>query len=185
MSLIHKDISHDTQEYYRIDKPGDFIYVMKNRSGTITFEITHENASVRIFGIYEGKVGEKFSLTTKQIHSTPNASSHLVVKSVLWDNAQLEHNGSIIIEKGCDKSGAVFESRHLLMGEKSQAMAKPQLEILAEDVSCSHAVATSPPNELLLHYLLSRGISFSKGKKLIAKGFLTIPSLKNYILKNS
>lgn len=173
MSTIHKDISKDTKDYYRIDQPGDFVYVMKNRNGDITFEITHENASLTIYGLYEGLGNEKFLLNTKQIHSTPNTSSHLIIKSVLWEASSLNHQGSILIQSDCNGSDATFESRHLLMGKKSQAFAKPELEILAEDVRCSHAVATSPPNKDILHYLFSRGIPPARAYKLIASGFLS------------
>lgn len=173
MKNVHTiDITHSTKEYYRIDQPGNFVYIMKNRSGNLTFEINHENTHVEIYGIFEGFQNDVFALQTKQIHQSPHSTSSLRIKSVLWDNASLEHNGSIVIQQKCDGSNATFESRHLLMGAGSRALAKPQLEILAEDVACSHAVATGPPNKDIFHYLLSRGIPIQEGKKLIASGFL-------------
>jgi len=167
------DISNDTKTHYRIDSPGDFTYLFKNRSGEITFEILCEGVNLKIYGRYEGFQKNSFSIKTKQIHTTPKSSSRLIIKGVLWDASSLEHDGSISIQPDCNQSDAVLESRHLLMGERSQALARPQLEILAEDVRCSHAVTTSPPNEALIHYLSSRGLEKEAGKKLLACAFLT------------
>jgi len=172
MSIQPIDISHETQSLYRIDTAGEFSFVARNRTGEITFDIAEEGARVTILLLFEGVSGEKFSLATNQIHSAPGASSELTVKSVLRENASVEHHGTIRIEKHAQKTDASFASRHLLLDTSAHANVKPHLEILANDVRCRHAAATSPPNGDLVFFLRSRGIAATEARNLLAQGFL-------------
>lgn len=169
--LYQKDISKDPQTIFHIDQPGNFFYFFKNRSEKIIFEITAPNAHVLLYGIFANN-NENISFITKQHHIAPNTSSQVIIKSALRENTSLEHHGTIRLEKSSKESKASFESRHLLLEESSQASVKPYLEILTEDISCSHAVTISPPNPELIFYLTTRGISRKQAKKILAKAFI-------------
>ncbi|NCU41205.1 MAG: SufD family Fe-S cluster assembly protein [Candidatus Moranbacteria bacterium] len=174
--LYQKDISKDPQTLFQINKPGNFFYFFRNRTEKIIFEITAPNSHILLYGIFENNNNENISFITKQHHIAPNTSSQVIIKSALRENTSLEHHGIIRLEKSSKKSKASFESRHLLLEESSQASVKPYLEILTEDISCSHAVTISPPNPELIFYLTTRGISQEQAKKILAKAFVNFSS---------
>ncbi|QQS61204.1 MAG: SufD family Fe-S cluster assembly protein [Candidatus Moraniibacteriota bacterium] len=171
--MIHfQDISQEDKCYYQIVDPGIYVYFFENKTADITFSIETSHASVWIFGMYKGKENDHYSLSTKQLHKASNSSSHLILKSALEDNSKLIHNAIIRIEKNALKTNASLESKHLLLGKGAHAEAQPNLEILADDVCCSHAVTTSPIHPDSLFFLNTRGLSYEKAKKLLSKGFL-------------
>jgi Fe-S cluster assembly scaffold protein SufB len=172
MSAKQIDISNDTQSVYHITKAGEYSFFAKNRTGNITFEIVASNAHLCIAFLFEGKASDRFVISTTQHHQAPESSSKLVVKSVLSDKASLDHRGIIRIESPAQQTEASFESRHLLMNAGAGANAQPHLEILADDVRCSHSATISPPNKDLVFFLQSRGIETSAARRLIASGFL-------------
>lgn len=165
------DISEETKESYEICTPGTFVYFFKNRSGKITFLLKEKNIRLFVFGLYDDVLQKRMHLTTEQIHASPHTSSHILVKSLLQENMNFSHDGIIRIEKEASQSKAGFESRHLLLEKSAQAHAKPHLEILADDIQCSHAVTTSPINKDILFYLNSRGMTQKQASGTIAKGF--------------
>jgi Fe-S cluster assembly protein SufD len=173
--MYQKDISNDPQTFFQINEPGHYFYFFKNRSKEVIFEITKPNTHIILYGVFENINNEKISFITKQHHIAPETSSQVIIKSTLCENASLEHNGIICLEKSSKKSNASFESRHLLLEESSQASVRPYLEILTGDISCSHAVTISPLTPELLFYLATRGISKKQAKKLLAKAFTNIP----------
>lgn len=170
-----QDITHDNQTHYRIDQGGEQVFFFVNRNGELVFDVLHPEANVRIIGLYRGKKNERFSLSTTQHHTTPGSQSHLILKSALSSDASMEHHGTIRIEPGAHNASASMESRHLLLDPGSRASAKPQLEILADEVLCSHAVTTSPLNTDLLAYLTSRTLDPSQAARLLTEGFLIEP----------
>ncbi|NCU42457.1 MAG: SufD family Fe-S cluster assembly protein [Candidatus Moranbacteria bacterium] len=173
--MYQKDISNDPQTFFQINKPGHYFYFFKNRSKEVIFEITKPNTHIVLYGVFENITNEKICFITKQHHIAPHTSSQVIIKSALRENAFLEHSGIICLEKSSKESKASFESRHILLEASSQASAKPYLEILTEDISCSHAVTISPLSPELLFYLATRGISKKQAKKLLAKAFTNIP----------
>lgn len=170
--MHYKDISKDSQEIYRIIKPGVFVFFLRNRSDDITFLLESPGAKVLIFGIFEGKNEEKFSLVTTQKHLAPDTKSSLLIKSVLRNTSQLNYSGTILIEKQAQRSNASLENRNLLVGDHSSAETKPFLEILANDVQCHHSATTAPINPDHIAYLCSRGISATNAEQLLIEGFL-------------
>lgn len=176
---MFQDITNNPQTHYRIDRGGEQVFFFVNRSGELVFDVTHPKAHVRIIGLYRGRGNDRFSLTTTQNHTAPGARSDLTIQSALSETAMIEHQGTIRIENGAQHTQATLESRHILLNSGTRATAKPHLEILADDVSCSHAVTTSPINPELLSYLTSRTIDAKRAANLLVEGFLTAP-MKNF-----
>ncbi len=172
--IYQKDISKDPQTLFQINQPGYYFYFFKNRAEKIIFEITAPDTHILLCGIFENIHNKHISFVTEQRHSAPRSSSHVLIKSTVAENASFQHNGTLRLEKSSEGSGASFESRHLLLEESSRASVKPYLEILTEDISCSHAVTISPPNPDLIFYLTTRGISQKQAKKTLAKAFTAI-----------
>lgn len=170
--MIFRDISHETDSLYVIDRPGRFVFFFRNRSGTLRFEIGHKDSEVLIFGAFEGSGEEKHELTLEQDHVSPGAVSSCLIKSVLRDRSSLRLDASILVREGSAKSSGSFVNRNLLLGSKCFVETTPKLDIRANDVRCSHAATTSSPDDRSVAYLRLRGIAEKAARELLAEGFL-------------
>jgi Fe-S cluster assembly protein SufD len=133
-----------------------------------------------ITGILIGTEHTKQILHTMQIHTAPNTTSDLLVKTVLSDHASSFYDGGIRIEKSAQKSDAYQKNENLLLSDHAFAESKPSLEILANDVRCSHGATMGPINEEQLWFLTSRGISKKQAEELIVAGFIQDALLSRY-----
>lgn len=170
--MAYQDISKQDISSYRIDTAGVHVFYLFNRSGEITFSLEHPKAKAKIFCIFDGKDTDSFSLKTAQKHIAPGSASSILVKSVLRDSARLDFSGNISIEKQANGVTASLENKNLLIGDRAEAFTEPNLEILANDVKCSHAVTTSSLSPDNLFTLASRGIPPKQAETLLISGFL-------------
>jgi Fe-S cluster assembly protein SufD len=129
-------------------------------------------ATAKITGIVIAGGQSRVVLHTMQIHKAPHTTSDSVVKTVVSDHASIICDSDIRIEKSAQKSDAYLRNENLLLSPHAYAESKPSLEILADDVRCTHGAATGPINEEQLWYLTSRGISRSEAERLIVDGFI-------------
>lgn len=104
-------------------------------------------------------------------HSKPNCLSDELFKTVLNDKATGVFCGKILVEKDAQKTLAYQTSRNLLNSDKAQMFAKPQLEIYADDVKCSHGLTTGHLDEEALFYLRSRGMDKEEARLLLLVAF--------------
>lgn len=169
---MFQDITNDNQKTHIITQPGKHIYYFENKSGEVSFSIECEKAKVFIFGLYKGKDNDKFNLKTIQHHQQPNSESHLLIKTVLDDESQFDYEGKIRIEKLAQKTKASLKNENLIVSDDAKITTLPQLEILPNDVKCSHAAAISDLNKDQLYFLMSRGVSENDAKELLIQGFI-------------
>lgn len=129
-------------------------------------------ATVKVYGIIYGTGTAHKSLQTFQHHESPETTSDLLVKSVLDGSSVVSYEGAIRVDKNAQKTDAYQRNENLLVSDQAKAYSRPSLEILANDVRCTHGatVGTLSPDELW--YLQSRGISTKKAQRLIMEGFL-------------
>lgn len=144
----------------------------KDQSGDIKVFIDGSRASVQILGAIIGSGKQKIHLHTFQYHKEKESISDLFIKSVLFDEARLAYEGLIKIEKDAQKSNAYQKNQNLLIGKKAWADSRPKLEILANDVRCTHGATIGKLNEEEIYYLNTRGLSQNRAGSLIIKGFL-------------
>jgi len=123
-------------------------------------------------------------------HIEPNCESHQDYKGVFGDNAIGVFNGKVIVEKEAQKTNAFQSNNNILLNDKATINAKPQLEIFADDVKCSHGCTIGQLDEDALFYLRSRGIPKKEAKALLMYAFsnnvlesVKIPELKQRINK--
>ena len=114
----------------------------------------------------------QITVVSHQNHAEPQAMSDFLCKAILSDTAQFFYEGTITIAKPAQKSHAYQRNENLLLSDESSARSEPKLEIEANDVFCTHGVATSPIDESQLWYLSSRGMKKERAITLIAEGFL-------------
>lgn len=109
---------------------------------------------------------------TLQHHGAVGTRSNLLVKSVLTDRSKFSYDGSILVDPVAQKTDAYQRNENLLMDGTARATSEPALEILANDVRCTHGATIGNVNEEELWYLSTRGITAQMGRKMIADGFL-------------
>jgi Fe-S cluster assembly protein SufD len=123
-------------------------------------------------------------------HATQNCESFQDYKGIFSDNSTGVFNGKVYVEKEAQKTNAFQKSNNILLGDKSTINAKPQLEIFADDVKCSHGCTVGQLDETAMFYMQSRGIPKKEAKALLMYAFsnaviesIKIPELKQRITK--
>jgi len=123
-------------------------------------------------------------------HAQPNCESHQNYKCIVNDNATGVFNGKIYVEKEAQKTDAFQQSNTILLSDKAVINAKPQLEIFADDVKCSHGCTIGQLDESAMFYMQQRGIPKKEAKALLMYAFsneviesIQIPELKQRITK--
>ena len=123
-------------------------------------------------------------------HIAPNCESHQDYKGVFSDNAVGVFNGKVVVEKEAQKTNAFQANNNLLVNDKATINTKPQLEIFADDVKCSHGCTIGQLDENAMFYLQTRGIPEKEAKALLMYAFannvlesVKIPQLKKNINK--
>ena len=119
-------------------------------------------------------------------HNEENTRSSQFVKSALHDESVAAFQGKIYVNSKAQKTDGYQLSRALLLSDQSKFLAKPELEIYADDVKCSHGSSSGSIDQESIFYLRSRGISEQEAKKMMIEGFLAevINKIKNEKIKN-
>lgn len=147
-------------------------YYVTVAQASIKVRLVGIGAQTTIIGVIVGDKTSKVTLHTLQQHEAPETTSDLLVKTVLKDHATCIYDGGIRVEKEAQKTNAYQRNENLLLSEKTYAESKPSLEILANDVRCTHGATVGPIDSEQLWYLSTRGIANSKGEQLIVDGFI-------------
>jgi len=115
---------------------------------------------------------QEFDQRTLQDHQKPDTTSDLLYKNALYDQSRTTFSGLIKVEPGAHRTDAYQKVRNLLLSDDAEANSMPGLEILADDVRCTHGATSGQVEPEELFYLKSRGIDDLAAKRLIARGFL-------------
>ena len=133
--------------------------------------LTEDGAEFENSSITLGRENQLFDQRTMQHHLSRNGKSTLSFKNALLDKSRSVFSGLIKVENDAQNTNAYQTNRNLLLSDNAEADSMPGLEILANEVKCSHGATTSKIDEQELFYLLSRGISRSVAERLIVLGF--------------
>ena len=101
-----------------------------------------------------------------------NTKSYQLVKSVLENKSRSVYQGKIYVDSKAQKTDGYQLSKAILVDETTEFNAKPELEIYADDVKCSHGSASGSLDENSIFYLMSRGLSYKEARELLINGFL-------------
>ena len=135
-------------------------------------ELLQPGGEFENFSLNLGHDEQLFDQRTMQCHNAPNCRSNLITKNALNDDAKSIFSGMIKVLPSAANTNAYQTNRNLLLSNQAEADSLPGLEILANEVKCSHGATTSRIDEDELFYLLSRGISKKSAEKLLSLGFL-------------
>jgi len=129
-------------------------------------------ADAKVTGAYATHGRQHLDYATTQVHDAPNTTSDLAFRGILDARSNTVWSGMIKVEPGAQQIDAFQESRNLLLSKTAHADSVPGLEILANDVRCTHAAAIAQIDLEQLFYLRSRGLPPERAKRLVIEGFL-------------
>lgn len=128
-------------------------------------------ASSQILGVVLGAGEERFSFNTIQEHAAPDTKSDINFRVALKDKSSSVYQGIVKVDKIAQRTDAYQSNKNLLLDAGAKADSNPKLEILADDVKCSHGATVGPVDREQIFYLMSRGISRSIAEQLVVLGF--------------
>jgi Fe-S cluster assembly protein SufD len=138
----------------------------------INCNLNDEYSSAFINGIINLTNSQHHEIKTNINHLAENTKSYQLIKSVLNDNAKGIYQGKIYVDSKAQKTNGYQLSKALLLSENTEFDGKPELEIYADDVKCSHGATSGNLDEDAIFYLMSRGLSNQQSKELLINGFL-------------
>jgi Fe-S cluster assembly protein SufD len=200
-------------DHYKIQDEGDsgsmvstthVIQKMKSNFSTHTFSLSgslvRNNLTIVLDGEYvETQLNGLYITNGNQVvdnhtlvdHRKPNCNSSELYKGIIEDKSAATFNGKIYVRKDAQKTNAFQSNKNILLSDDGTINTKPQLEIYADDVKCSHGTSTGKLDEDKIFYLRARGISEASAKKLLMHAFASevvgtvkIEALKEYIEAN-
>ena len=130
-----------------------------------------EHGDCQMLGLYFAEGNQHFDMRTLQDHAAPSCTSDLLYKGALKDTSHTVYSGLIRVHPGAAKTDAYQANRNLVLSDHAKADSKPELEILNNDVRCTHGSTVGQVDEDQLFYLQSRGVSREEAQRLIVEGF--------------
>lgn len=134
-------------------------------------DLAGPGATSRVTGAYFADGTQHLDYDTFQEHMAPSTTSDFAFKGALRDTARAVWRGMIRVEEGAQKTNAYQENRNLLLSKTAHADSIPGLEIMANDVRCTHGATLGQVDREQLFYLMARGLSRSEAERLIVRGF--------------
>ena len=138
----------------------------------INCNLNGEYSSAFINGVFSLKENQQHEIRTAVNHLVENTKSYQLIKSVLGKHSKSAYQGRIFVNSKAQKTDGYQLSKAILLDETSEFNAKPELEIYADDVKCSHGSASGSLDENSIFYLMSRGLNYQQSKELLINGFL-------------
>ena len=152
----------------------------------IEINLNEKNSNSSVFSALNLMNNEHQEIKTRINHNTPNCNSYQMVKNVLNDESKGVYQGKIFVKNIAQKTDAYQLSKALILNDAAEFDAKPELEIYADDVKCSHGSTSGSIDLDSIHYLKSRGISEKEAYQMLINGFLseTLEKLSEGKIKN-
>jgi Fe-S cluster assembly protein SufD len=153
-------------------------------------DLNGTNTESHLYGLYLAGNDQLTDNHTVVNHLFPNCFSNELYKGVLLDNARGVFSGRIFVHQDAQKTNAFQQNNNILLSNKAVVDSKPQLEIFADDVKCSHGSTMGSLNKEALFYLQSRGIGETAARNLLVRAFafdvtnkIQIPAVREYVEK--
>ncbi len=134
-------------------------------------EIKGEGSHSLVYGLYFASNNQVMNLKTHQNHFAPNTSSYLHYKGAIKDDAYANWQGMIYVDPNARKTDGFQKNENLMLSPNAHVFTKPGLEIITDDVKCSHGTTISEIDANQIFYLMSRGIPEVEAKLLILQGY--------------
>jgi Fe-S cluster assembly protein SufD len=173
---LSRDTWHFASHHARVERDAELDWVAggfgSGKGKTrIQNDLAGPGATSRVTGAYFADGKQHLDYDTFQEHIAPHTTSDFAFKGALRDTASAVWRGMIRVEEDAQKTNAYQENRNLLLSKSAHADSIPGLEILANDVRCTHGATLGQVDREQLFYLMARGLSRAEAERLIVRGF--------------
>jgi Fe-S cluster assembly protein SufD len=173
---LSKETWHFGRYRARLERDSELDWVIGgfgSKRGKVWIEndLAGAGATSRVTGAYFADGDQHLDYDTFQEHMAPSTESDFAFKGALREQASAVWRGMIRVEEGAQKTNAYQENRNLLLSDQAHADSIPGLEIMANDVRCTHGATLGRINREELFYLMARGLSRAEAERLIVRGF--------------
>lgn len=173
---LSRETWHFASHHARVGRDAELDWVaggFGSKKGKIRIQndLAGPGATSRVTGAYFADGTQHLDYDTFQEHIAPNTTSDFAFKGALRDDSSAVWRGMIRVEKDAQKTNAYQENRSLLLSKTAHADSIPGLEILANDVRCTHGATLGQVDREQLFYLMARGLPRSEAERLIVRGF--------------
>jgi Fe-S cluster assembly protein SufD len=167
---------HFASHHARVERDAELDWVAggfgsKKGKTRIQNDLNGQGATSRVTGAYFADGDQHLDYDTFQEHIAPHCESDFAFKGALRDNATAVWRGMIRVEPDAQKTNAYQECRNLMLSPTAHAVPIPGLEIMANDVRCTHGATVSRVDREQLFYLMSRGLPRAEAERLVVRGF--------------
>ncbi len=188
-----RSVNHISGTFIKLEKDSHFSTSTITLGGNLTrndlrCQIAGTGAHSNMYGLYAANQRQHVDNFTQVEHQIEQCTSDELYKGVLDDRARAVFHGRIYVAQDAQQTDAYQNNRTLLLSDDAEIDTKPQLEIYADDVKCSHGATVGQLNEEYLFYLRARGVEKSKAKRMLtfafvkeALGAISIEPLKTYL----
>jgi Fe-S cluster assembly protein SufD len=173
---LSRETWHFASQHARVERDAELDWVTggfgsKKGKVRIQNDLAGQGATSRVTGAYFTDGAQHLDYDTFQEHIAPNTTSDFAFKGALRDTSTAVWRGMIRVEPDAQKTNAYQENRNLMLSPTTHAVPIPGLEIMANDVRCTHGATVSRVDREQLFYLMARGLSRSEAERLIVRGF--------------
>ena len=173
---LSKETWHFGRHRARLERDSELDWVLGgfgSKRGKVWIEndLVGPGATSRVTGAYFADGEQHLDYDTFQEHAAPNTESDFAFKGALREKATAVWRGMIRVEENAQKTNAYQENRNLLLSSEAHADSIPGLEIMANDVRCTHGATLGRIDREELFYLMARGLSRAEAERLIVRGF--------------
>ena len=173
---LSRETWHFASHHARVERDAELDWVAggfgsKKGKTRIQNDLAGQGATSRVTGAYFTDGDQHLDYDTFQEHIAPNTTSDFAFKGALRDTSTAVWRGMIRVEPDAQKTNAYQENRNLMLSPTTHAVPIPGLEILANDVRCTHGATVGRVDREQLFYLMARGLSRSEAERLIVRGF--------------
>jgi Fe-S cluster assembly protein SufD len=173
---LSRETWHFGSHHARVERDAELDWVAggfgsKKGKVRIQNDLAGEGATSRVTGAYFADAEQHLDYDTFQEHIAPHTTSDFAFKGALRDRATAVWRGMIRVERDAQKTNAYQENRNLMLSPTTHAVPIPGLEILANDVRCTHGATVSRVDRDELFYAMARGLSRGEAERLIVRGF--------------
>jgi Fe-S cluster assembly protein SufD len=171
-----KKVWNFTHERVRVERAGSLEWIFGAVGSHLTknfseLDLAGEGAQGRMSGFYFTDGSQHLDLDTQQNHLAPHTTSDLLFKGALKGKSRSVWQGMIYVAKGAEKTDGYQANRNLVLEEGAHADSIPGLEILADDVRCTHGATVGKMEKEPLFYIKSRGIPQKEAERVVVEGF--------------
>ncbi|MBL8057792.1 MAG: Fe-S cluster assembly protein SufD [Anaerolineales bacterium] len=176
LQSLGRNVWNFTHERVRVgrDSKVDWIFVAQGTHLTKNFseiDLDGEGATGKMSGYYFSDGEQHLDHDTQQNHNAPHTTSDLLFKGALKDRSRSVWQGMIYVAPGAQKTDGYQANRNLVLSQQARADSIPGLEIMADDVRCTHGATVGQLEEEHIFYLMSRGMNRPEAERLVVDGF--------------